>query len=143
MIRYSQNSSFSFEEILDLYASVEWTNYTNSATMLRHSLENSLFVLSVYDQSELVGLIRLVGDGHSIVFVQDILVKPTYQRRGIGTQLMKRALVHFPKVYQLHLLTDQSEKTASFYESMGFKAVEEVACRAFTLVKREEKTDLT
>ena len=36
----------------------------------------------------------MVGDGHTIVFVQDILVRPQFQRRGIGPALFAGSLFH-------------------------------------------------
>lgn len=75
------------DEILALYDSVGWTAYTERPAMLRQAIERSLCVLAAYQDGTLVGLARAVGDGVSIVYVQDILVSPPYQRRGIGSAL--------------------------------------------------------
>ena len=32
-----------------------------------------------------------MGDGFSVLFIQDILVLPEYQRKGIGTKLLQTA----------------------------------------------------
>ena len=72
-------------EILDLYASVGWTAYTDDPAALRNGFANSLLTLAAYEEAELAGLIRVVGDGHTVVFVQDILVRPQFQRRGSGS----------------------------------------------------------
>ncbi|HFR3740914.1 TPA: GNAT family N-acetyltransferase, partial [Streptococcus suis] len=128
MITYKQNPQLDFQAVLDVYASVGWTGYTSRPEMLEKALEHSLLVLATFDGDRLVGLLRAVGDGHSIVFIQDILVLPTYQRRGIGRQLLEQAVTHFPGIYQLHLLTDNTEKTRSFYEAIGFTAVDSLDC---------------
>ncbi|HFI0025248.1 TPA: GNAT family N-acetyltransferase [Streptococcus suis] len=135
MITYKQHPQLDFQAVLELYASVGWTNYTDRPAMLQKALEHSLFVLAAYDGDCLVGLLRAVGDGHSIVFIQDILVLPTYQRQGIGRQLLEQAITHFPGIYQLHLLTDNTEKTRSFYEAIGFTAVDSLDCIAYTYLK--------
>ncbi|HFI0468263.1 TPA: GNAT family N-acetyltransferase [Streptococcus suis] len=135
MITYRQNPQLDFQAVLELYTSVGWTNYTDRPAMLQKALEHSLFVLAAFDGNSLVGLLRAVGDGHSIIFIQDILVLPTYQRQGIGRNLLERAITHFPSIYQLHLLTDNTEKTRSFYEALGFTAVDSLECVAYTYLK--------
>lgn len=135
MITYKQNLQLDFQAVLDLYASVGWTNYTDRPTMLQKAFEHSLLVLAAVDGDRLVGLLRAVGDGYSIVFIQDILVLPTYQRQGIGRHLLEQAVTHFPGIYQLHLLTDNTEKTRSFYEAIGFTAVDSLDCVAYTYLK--------
>ncbi len=49
-------------EILDLYQSVGWTNYTNNPDMLKNAYANSLKVLAAYANDTLRGIIRVVGD---------------------------------------------------------------------------------
>lgn len=132
MITYKQNPQLDFQAVLDLYASVGWTAYTNRPDMLQQAFKHSLLVLGAFDDDRLVGLLRAVGDGCSIVFIQDILVLPYYQGQGIGRHLLEQAIAHFPGIYQLHLLTDNTEKTRSFYEALGFTAVESVDCVAYT-----------
>ncbi|HEL2730503.1 N-acetyltransferase [Streptococcus suis] len=135
MITYKQNPQLDFQAVLEIYDSVGWTGYTSRPEMLEKALEHSLLVLAAFDSDRLVGLLRAVGDGHSIVFIQDILVLPPYQRQGIGRHLLEQAVTHFPGIYQLHLLTDNTEKTRSFYEELGFTAVESLDCVAYTYLK--------
>ena len=135
MITYKQNLQLDFQAVLDLYASVGWTGYSSHPEMLEKALEHSLLVLAAVDGDRLVGLLRAVGDGYSIIFIQDILVLPAYQRQGIGRNLLEQAISHFPGIYQLHLFTDNAEKTRSFYEALGFTAVDSLGCVAYTYLK--------
>ncbi len=118
-------------EILPLYKSVGWTAYTSEPESLRLGFESSLLSLAAYDGEKLVGLIRTVGDGHTVVLVQDILVYPEYQRRGIGSALIVELLSRFHHVRQIQLVTDNTEKTVAFYKSMGFSPLEDLGCRGF------------
>lgn len=120
------------EEILNLYTSVGWTNYTANPTMLKNAFQNSLKIYGAYEKDRLLGIIRAVGDGHSIVFIQDILILPEYQHSGIGTALMNRMLDEYKHVYQKSLMTDNTEKTVQFYKSCGFQMDTDINCRAFT-----------
>ncbi|MFR4013784.1 MAG: GNAT family N-acetyltransferase [Oscillospiraceae bacterium] len=118
-------------EILGLYASVGWTAYTDDPAALRNGFANSLLTLAAYEEAALAGLIRVVGDGHTIVFVQDILVRPQFQRRGIGSALLQAVLNRYAGVRQIELFTDDTPETAAFYRSMGFRELTELGCRGF------------
>ena len=132
MIGYKTNDAISFEEILPLYEVVGWTNYTTNPTMLKNALEHSLFLISARDEDgNLVGFLRAVGDGFSIVYIQDIIVLPEYQRQGIGTQLLRQTLEYFNEVYQIILTTDSELKTIAFYEANGFTALSKYGCTSF------------
>ena len=127
MLEYKQEIP-AMEDLLALYGSVGWTNYTNNPTMLNEAVKASLWQSAVYDEEKLVAYIRLVGDGHSVIFVQDLLVRPDHQRQGIGKKLLEKALETFPHVYQRLLVTERSEKNLAFYQSLGFVELSEQAC---------------
>ena len=122
---------YSSEEILPLYAAVGWSNYYEHPEMLEKAFAGSLYILAAYEDEKLVGIIRAVGDGYSILFIQDILVCPEYQRKGIGTALMNALLAQYPHVYQIELATDNTEKTNRFYKSHGFYPLHEIGCCGF------------
>ena len=89
MIRTVENPIVTLEDVLPLYEAVGWTNYTTKPEMLKAAYENTLHVLAALnDEGKLVGILRAVGDGASIVFIQDILVTPEYQHQGIGTKIV-------------------------------------------------------
>lgn len=123
--------NFRLEEIINLYQSVGWTNYLERTDILEEAYANSLCVLGAYDDDRLIGIIRAVGDGRTIVFVQDIIVLPEYQRRGIGTELLRAVVETYKDVYQIELLTDNTENTKAFYRSVGFTASDDMGCVAF------------
>ena len=129
VIRKYEN--FHLEEIINLYQSVGWTNYLERISVLEEAYANSLCVIGAYDNEKLVGIVRAVGDGRTIVFVQDIIVLPEYQRKGIGTKLLKAVMDKYHDVYQMELLTDNTEKTKAFYRSVGFTASDDIGCVAF------------
>ena len=88
MIKITKETSVSIDDVLPLYQAVGWTNYTNQLQMLAQALTHSLAIYLARDGEKIVGLVRLIGDGFSSVFVQDLIVLPTYQRQGIGSTLI-------------------------------------------------------
>lgn len=118
-------------ELLDLYNSVGWYAYTTEPDTLKRAVEQSLVVHTLWDQTKLVALIRAVGDGETILYIQDLLVHPDYQRRGHGKRLLEELIAVYPHVRQKMLLTDDSTKTQRFYEAVDFKEVSTQQARAF------------
>ena len=123
--------TYNEKEILSLYGAVGRTAYTKDPAALRRGYEQSLFVLAAYERQDLLGIIRVVGDGATVVFVQDILVYPEQQRKGVGTALLRAVLERYADVRQIELVTDDTEKTVAFYQSMGFRELSELGCRGF------------
>ena len=119
MIKITKERSVSIDDVLHLYQAVGWTNYTNQPQMLSQSLTHSLAIYLARDGEKIVGLVRLVGDGFSSVFVQDLIVLPSYQRQGIGSSMMKEALADYKGAYQVQLATEQTEKTLGFLPFSG------------------------
>ena len=138
MITIRKQEIVKLEDVLHLYQAVGWTNYTNQPQMLEQALSHSLATYLARDGEEIVGLVRLVGDGFSSVFVQDLIVLPSYQRQGIGSNLMKEALEDFKEAYQVQLVTDQTEKNLGFYRSLGFETLSTYDCTGMIWVNREK-----
>ncbi len=67
----------------------------------------------------------LYGGSDSYLVIEDVVVDPTYRRRGVGTALLSE-LEHFARELgcnQMILLTESCrEDAAALYESAGFAA---------------------
>lgn len=138
MINIRKETSVSIDDVLHLYQAVGWINYTNQPQMLEQSLSHSLATYLARDGEEIVGVVRLIGDGFSSVFVQDLIVLPSYQRQGISSALMKKALADYKDAYQVQLATDESEKTLGFYRSLGFETLSTYDCTGMIWVDRKK-----
>ena len=138
MIKFTKEISVSIDDVLHLYQAVSWTNYTNQPQMLEQALSHSLAIYLALDGDAVVGLVRLVGDGFSSVFVQDLIVLPSYQRQGIGSDLMKEALGDYKDAYQVQLATEQTEKTLGLYRSLGFETLSTYDCTGMIWVDRKK-----
>ena len=138
MIKITKETSVSLDDVLHLYQAVGWTNYTNQPQMLAQALTHSLSIYLARDGEKIVDLVRLIGDGFSSVFVQDLIVLPTYQRQEIGSNLMKQALSDYKDTYQIQLATEESEKTLGFYRSLGFETLSSFQCTGMIWVNRKK-----
>ena len=138
MITIKKQEIVKLEDVLHLYQAVGWTNYTHQSEMLEQALSHSLVIYVALDGDAVVGLIRLIGDGFSSIFVQDLIVLPSYQRQGIGSSLMKEALEDYKDAYQVQLVIEQTEKNVGFYGSLGFEILSTYNCIGMTWENREK-----
>jgi len=133
---FEQPTTVTTDQILNLYQSVGWTAYTQAPKTTLAALQGSVVLWALAD-AQLIGLARGITDGHTILYIQDILVDPRYQRQHVGTELVHRFLQHHDHIGQTVLLTDPDAATAAFYQSLGFLEVTPKAYgRAFVLDRR-------
>lgn len=131
MIHYKENYQIYKSDLEKLYSSVGWAAYTKNLEVLEQAINHSLQVISAWNEDELVGLIRVIGDGFTIIYVQDILVHPDYQDKKIGTELMTKILDNYPEVRQKVLLTEDAPDVRHFYEKFGFTSCDKGGAVAF------------
>ncbi|MEM6724070.1 MAG: GNAT family N-acetyltransferase [Bacteroidota bacterium] len=130
-ISYKQSTNVALEQLVKLYTNANWTSYTKNPEKLQRAVSNSREVLTAWEEDRLVGLIRAIGDGETILYIQDILVLNSHKRRGIGRELVTRLLDLYPDVRQKVLLTDERPETRGFYKSLGFSACDDGKLVAF------------
>jgi len=89
-ILYSSCDKITPRELLELSASVGFAEH-RSIEANKKAIANSSFIASARFNKKLIGVIRLITDYGYIIHVADMAVNPEYQRKGIGTKLLKMA----------------------------------------------------
>ncbi len=114
---YKYNTEISKEELVKLFNSVGWktAEYPNR---LYKAINNSEYVMSVWNNEELIGLISAISDGAINVFITYLLVKPEYQKSGLGTIMMNDFCKKF-EGYGRRILSTEMDKE-KFYNRFGF-----------------------
>jgi GNAT superfamily N-acetyltransferase len=85
-------------------------------------LDGSLFAVSAVSGGELVGAARVVGDGRAVFYIQDVIVHPDFQGRGVGRAVMEKVMEYIASaacdgaVVGLMAATGKEK----FYEQFGF-----------------------
>jgi len=130
-IELSHEKNIHPEDLMKLYQNVGWSAYTEDLDLLKEAIMKSLDVITAWEDGELVGLIRTIGDGLIILFIQDILVQNDYQNRGIGSRLLQEILEKYASVRQKVLLTEEAEDVRAFYEKNGFSSCDKGTLVAF------------
>ena len=109
------------EDYLALNLSVGWKKAPHNPS-IEKALRNSLLCLCAIDADKVVGIVRIVGDKSICFYIQDLIVLPEYQRKGIGTQLMDRVMTfvnqHAAPVAFVGLMA--APDAVAFYNRFGF-----------------------
>ena len=109
--------------------------YTRDPDALERAVAGSQLVLTARDDAGLLtGLARTVSDGVVICYLQDLLVRPSHQGRGIGRALLERVLAENSSCRQVVLMTDADGPT-EFYRSLGFRAMSDYGLAGYALAR--------
>lgn len=130
-ILYKEDKNIDKDNLVELYLDAGWSKYISNTEKMLRAFENSLLVISAWQGVELVGLIRSIGDGETILYIQDLLVKSCVKRKGIGKKLVEKTLNKFPNVRQKVLITDKDSEANIFYKKVGFKESEKLNIKAY------------
>jgi ribosomal protein S18 acetylase RimI-like enzyme len=130
-IKYKENVKIDTPSLQSLYDNVLWTSYTKDMPRLVEAFKSSLKVITAWEDDTLVGLIRVVGDGQTIIYIQDILILESYQNQGIGSHLIEKVLTIYQDVRQKVLLTNDAVDVRTFYEKHGFQSCDKGDLVAF------------
>lgn len=119
---YHIDKKVDIDKVIELYESVGWKKYIMlNKTSMKKMILNSHHTIQVFDGGRLVGFIRSLSDGVLYVMLQDVIVHPEYQRKGIGESLVKKMISLYENYPDKSFIRLFSEPNAEgFYISLGF-----------------------
>lgn len=117
---YKYNESISPEALADLRESVGWNRMEKE---YGNPLMTSFFHIAVYDEDQLVGYIDSVSNGVTDAYIQDLIVRPDYQGKGIGTDLMKKMITSLKEKHIYIISVVFEENLKPFYARFGFNTM--------------------
>ncbi len=121
-----KHNELTAEEFISLWESV-WDG-APSLEQTKLAIEHTLFRVSVYDGERVVAMARMIGDMGLCYYIKDVVVRPEYQKQGIGRLLIDE-LLYFIRdngvsgtdiFVELCAMPDK----IPFYEKFGFSANE-------------------
>lgn len=120
MIEYRVGIDFDAGEAIEVYRDCELgarrpvDDYERMAAMLR----NANLVVTAWDGARMVGIARSLTDFAYITYLSDLAVRESYQRQGIGKELIRRTQAAAGPNAGLLLLAAPSAE--SYYPHIGF-----------------------
>jgi GNAT superfamily N-acetyltransferase len=109
-------------EYESVVASVGFRRHGHAAVEI--ALANTVFAVCAVEEEEVVGVGRIVGDGAISFLLTNIMVRPSHQRRGIGTRIVQSlcGLMETLSYKNMVLEVVAQPELSHFYERLGFKA---------------------
>ena len=124
-IVYKETKDFTEQEVEELFLSVKWLSGKYPERLIK-ALKSSSLVVTAWDGTQLVGLIRALDDGEMVAFLHYLLVHPDYQGNGIAGKLLDIVKEKYRDYLYLNIMPDE-KKNIVFYEKHGFSLLEEGA----------------
>lgn len=91
-------------------------------------MEHTLFRVSVFDGEKIVAMARMIGDLGLDYYIKDVIVRPEYQKQGIGKLLIEELLAYIRRngIRDTYIFTElcAMPDKIPFYEKFGFVANE-------------------
>ena len=117
-IEYKKGYIPDINTVVDLYNSVGW-GHSNCPKSIYEAIQNSSYVVTVWENEKLIGLGRAISDKTITVYFPDLLVRPNWQGKGIGTKIMKILLSKYGHFHN-QVLVAEDENARKFYQKLDF-----------------------
>ena len=119
-----KTNQLDIDTYLKLREKVNWKKLTK--TQAEVAIKGSLYTVVAYEDNEPVGMGRIVGDGAVICYIQDLIVVPEYQKKGMGHAIITK-LIDYVKEIKLsdtEIMLDLmcAVGRENFYKKFGFVA---------------------
>jgi len=120
LIEYRTGNDLILAEVLDLYraSTLGERRPIDDESIVLDMLRHANLVVTAWDGPTLVGIARTLTDFSYVGYLSDLAVRATHQRRGIGTELIKRTRDQMGERSMLVLLA--APKAVDYYPQLGF-----------------------
>jgi len=117
---YQYNETVSAKALSDLREVVGWNRMEDE---YNNPLMTSYYHIAVYEDDKMVGYIDSVSNGVTDAYIQDLMVHPDYQGKGLGTELMNQMIAYLKenRIYIISVVFEESLKP--FYDRFGFSSM--------------------
>jgi ribosomal protein S18 acetylase RimI-like enzyme len=118
-IQFTESGQLQPEELGDLLRAVGMGPY--SADMLERVIAGSTRYVTARDGGKLVGFGRVLSDLATLAYINNMAVRPEYQRQGIGQRILELLLQMVEQVRSVYLYTNTAD---ALYLRNGFRLSE-------------------
>ncbi|MGN1111357.1 MAG: GNAT family N-acetyltransferase [Oscillospiraceae bacterium] len=129
-IKYNELTA---EEFIFLWETVWGDGPSLEQTEL--AMKHTLFRVSVYDKGEIIAMARMIGDLGLNYYIKDVVVRPEYQKKGIGKLLINELIKYIREngISGTDIFVElcAAPDKVPFYEKFGFEANEAQRLKLF------------
>lgn len=109
-------------ELVNLYKAGGWWKDSYDKSKLKDLINGSfVFAVLIDESGKTVGMGRVLSDGISDAYIQDLVVLPEHRNKGLGKELVKKLIefCHSKGVKWIGLIAEPDQE--DFYKKLGFK----------------------
>lgn len=127
-------SSWDADEIIALYRAEGWWEETHHPEKIIAAIFSGSFAVAVaYDAGKrAVGMGRVLSDGVSDAYIQDVVVDSRCRGQGIGKRIIKELVLTCRKAGISWIALVAEPGTRNFYEPLGFTVMEDYTPMKYT-----------
>jgi GNAT superfamily N-acetyltransferase len=119
MITYKTNHPLELDAAIELYraSTLGERRPIEEEERFAAMLANANLIVTAWDGDTLVGISRSLTDFVYATYLADLAVRDTYQRQGIGKELIRQTQLEAPKAMVILLA---APKAVDYYPHIGF-----------------------
>lgn len=117
-LRTFKEKQIKASEVMELYKDAVWWNERTEQDMEKMLSQASLAV-GAWKNNALIGFARAISDGIFRAYIEDVVIHSSYNRKGIGTQLIDKLLKELSDIDVISLFCE--EDLITFYSKNEFK----------------------
>jgi len=116
--------SWNHDQIVALYRAGGWWNEAYDEAGIPALIKGSFLFAVALDRGQAVGMGRVISDGVSDGYIQDIIVLPSHRRSGIGKMIISTLLESCRQrgLGWIGLIAEPGSE--EFYHTLGFRRLE-------------------
>lgn len=120
MLEY--NNILSVNEYCHLREAVDWQPLATDQA--QSGLDNSDFIVACRDEGSIVGCARVFWDKGYIAYLADVMIRPEYQKQGIGKKLVDACIGYIDSQlkpgWRIKIVIVSAKGKEDFYAKFGF-----------------------
>ena len=120
-------NSWAEQDIVSLYKMGGWWKESYDSSLV-HTMITGSFVFAVVVDSgkdKTIGMGRVISDGISDAYIQDLIVDPSYRKQGIGKQLVDTLISHCKTSGIVWIGVIAEPGSHEFYHRLGFSEMKD------------------
>ncbi len=107
-----------------MYADAAWISADDDFSFINSALAGSFLAAGAFENGRLIGMGRVLSDGVSDAYIQDVVVTPEFRGRGIGGKLVMFLVEELEKRGVDWIALAGEPGTEKFYSKLGFEKKE-------------------
>ena len=124
MIEYRLLKKFSgdaIKRIAGFYIDAGWISAGDDISFLEPALQGSFLVAGAFDGNQIIGVARVLSDGCSDAYIQDVVVSPDNRGEGVGRKLVETLVAGLQEKGVDWIALVGAPGTEEFYQKLGWE----------------------